>query len=387
LVTYLPLRCEFAAYSTKNHRNFGIKATARVESTHGQLKRLLKTRRIDLNTLLQAIEECLDRLQDNYKESHQEQTSKRVKKYNHHVTKRLRYLVGFVGLDLITKQVELALNSLKNQARPGVCTASFRLQYGVPCWHEIRGLILCNAQLQIQHVNKHWWLRHDKPLSDDFLALHNEDDPAQVVNNRNRYSAINGPQPLAVNAFTGEVQAEAVQGQSSSVQRDLSHDEVPRPRKRARRATAAQNQAQQQAQIQGLQEQLAGVAAALNSLREAQQAPPQPVFTPTPWQGGYTGSPYLAMPSPTFPTPVPSQMQAPTYMAPQGYHQVTQNMPSTVNGLQPVRPRPEMPPPATQQTGTQATRTQAPTRAPTQGTRGGRSSKASQYGEVILRFD
>lgn len=90
-----------------------MRVTSRTEGSHGILKRLLKNRLIDLNTLLLAINETLSRLQNNYNANYQEQTSKKVKKYNHKVMRRLLYLIGFAGLELIKKQLDIAMYTKK----------------------------------------------------------------------------------------------------------------------------------------------------------------------------------------------------------------------------------------------------------------------------------
>ena len=76
--------------------------------------------------------------------------------------RRLRYFVGFVALDLIMKQVQLAEDLIERELLGDprhACTRSFLGQYGLPCKHTIAGLIRVNSQLVLGHVNKHWYLK------------------------------------------------------------------------------------------------------------------------------------------------------------------------------------------------------------------------------------
>ena len=83
-----------------------------------------------------------------------------------------------------------------------------------------------------------------------------------------------------------------------------SHDEAPHPRKKAKKPTIAQLNAQQQTQIQGLQEQLAGITQALTTLTQAQAA--QRLL------------PLSQIPAPT-PTPVYASQQQPPMQGQYGY--------------------------------------------------------------------
>lgn len=129
------------------------------------LKRRLKTRNGDLHILLSAIEHTLAELQENYRQNLQDQTSKKVLKYNLPVMIGLRYLVSFPALGLIANQVEIATEVLqgKRQLRASH-TGAYRRQYGLPCWHEILSLLRADSELNLTHVDKHWWLT-DKQVS------------------------------------------------------------------------------------------------------------------------------------------------------------------------------------------------------------------------------
>ncbi|KAK3896838.1 hypothetical protein C8A05DRAFT_39615 [Staphylotrichum tortipilum] len=117
--TYFPMRHEFAQFHTKKHRNFGVRVTSRTESAHGVLKRFLKNRNNDLLTLVNAIEEALARLQENFAARLQEQTSKKIVRYNSYIFKQLWYHVGFAAFGLIAAQVKIAEEAIaKNKTLP-----------------------------------------------------------------------------------------------------------------------------------------------------------------------------------------------------------------------------------------------------------------------------
>lgn len=130
------------------------------------LKRLLKNRRIDLHTLLRAIEETLSRLQANYDANYHEQTSKRVKKYQHSVMKLIRFHVGFFALDLIAKRVDIAVADIAAEGdrrkEPSICMGAFERQFGLPCAHTIAQLIQDEDYITLDHIDKHWWLKHEQ---------------------------------------------------------------------------------------------------------------------------------------------------------------------------------------------------------------------------------
>jgi hypothetical protein len=84
---------------------------------------------------------------------------------------KLRYLVSFAGLELISSQTTKAVESIeKGEPRP-VCTGAFHCQYGILCWHQIVALVVQDTQLNIKHIDKHWWLKHEQ-VSLRPIALH-----------------------------------------------------------------------------------------------------------------------------------------------------------------------------------------------------------------------
>ncbi|KAK4135654.1 hypothetical protein BT67DRAFT_376359, partial [Trichocladium antarcticum] len=87
--TYLPLRLEFAHFAIKQYYNFGIRVTSCTKGAYSVLKRLLKTCRLDLNSLLDTIEETLARLRYNYITKHHKQLSKKVRRYSYAIVKPL----------------------------------------------------------------------------------------------------------------------------------------------------------------------------------------------------------------------------------------------------------------------------------------------------------
>jgi hypothetical protein len=152
------MRYEFCQFTTKQYRNFGIQVTSRTEGSHGVLKRLIKSRLIPLNNLLKAIEETLSRLQNNFEKKHFDETCGKDHRFSDPIFRRLRFFISFKALELITNQVNLARESIaRNQSE--VCSGAFRTQYGLPCKHTIKALLLVGGQLALGHIDKHWHLK------------------------------------------------------------------------------------------------------------------------------------------------------------------------------------------------------------------------------------
>lgn len=75
---------------------------------------------------------------------------------------RLRYEVGFVALRLINEQLQIVEAAEKAKKPLSICTGAFNRQFGLPCAHTIAGLARANAQIELGHLNRHWWLKRDR---------------------------------------------------------------------------------------------------------------------------------------------------------------------------------------------------------------------------------
>lgn len=106
---------------------------------------LLKNRNIDLDTLIKAIEEALDRLKNRYKQAIADQSLKTIPRYSHKVMDPLRFLVGFTSLKMIQEQANTAAEAIEKKQSLPICSGAFRQQYGLPCRHEIYYLMLRSA--------------------------------------------------------------------------------------------------------------------------------------------------------------------------------------------------------------------------------------------------
>ena len=80
---YLPIHYEFAHFSIKNYRNLGVRVTSRIEGSYSVFKRFFKSYNYTLFDLLKAVEEVLTRFKEKYQAKLQEETTKRIQKYNH----------------------------------------------------------------------------------------------------------------------------------------------------------------------------------------------------------------------------------------------------------------------------------------------------------------
>ena len=159
---YLPIRYEFAYFSIKNYRNFGVRVTSWTEGAYGVLKRFLKSRNSTLFDLLMAIEEVLACFKERHHAKLQEETTKRVTKYNHSIMGLLWYNVSFAALGFIRAQLEIAQKRLDSAQPLTGCTGAYRRQYGLPCSHELAALLRGKLKIKLDHIDRHWILPREQ---------------------------------------------------------------------------------------------------------------------------------------------------------------------------------------------------------------------------------
>ena len=169
--TYLPLKREWAVCYTRYNYNLGLTSTAPVESSHGSLKTYNLSRRTDLDQLEEATaNQTLDKYRK-YKDKITESASLVRQKYlGKEWLGDLPLTISRWGLDRLDGIYQTALKSLKDKAqilRP--CTGSIRIQYGLPCAHELVEFIKANKALTKADVSSFWWLKRE--IKDPYTAL------------------------------------------------------------------------------------------------------------------------------------------------------------------------------------------------------------------------
>ncbi|KAL6405766.1 putative MULE transposase domain-containing protein [Ilyonectria robusta] len=126
--TYIPFREQFMEYAVCNYRNYGIKVTSWVESSHYELKSHLRNRFADLHQLQTYIKEMLlNRRQAYHTKFHHEMSLRRVTWDRHPVLWEIIAKVSWQALEMIHAQVVLAVNELQGKEPPKPCTR--RLQH------------------------------------------------------------------------------------------------------------------------------------------------------------------------------------------------------------------------------------------------------------------
>jgi len=169
--TYLPLKREWAVCYTRYNHNLGLTSTAPVESSHGSLKTYNLSRRTDLDQLEEAtVNQTLDKYRK-YKDKMTESSSLVRQKYlGKEWLGDLPLAISRWGLDRLDVIHQKALKSLEDKAQGlGSCTGSTRIQYGLPCAHELVEFMKVNKALTKADVSSFWWLKQE--IKDPYTAL------------------------------------------------------------------------------------------------------------------------------------------------------------------------------------------------------------------------
>ena len=165
LLTYLqkhhiPWRAQWARFATTTYRNYGIYSSSRVESTHAELKRLLTTPLSGLFELYRTVKQLVCTKRSKYLLQHRkEDTIAYVSMENTAMVKPLSRTIGRVALREVHSQYVQAKAEKSSQQRRTHCSGRFRLQWGLPCKHEILDLLETDGgRLSLDHVESHWHL-------------------------------------------------------------------------------------------------------------------------------------------------------------------------------------------------------------------------------------
>ena len=158
--TYVPERMQFARFAVKGYRNYRITVTSRTESSHAQLKVLLRNRFSDLFQLHTCIWELSLRRRQAYSiRFEKEITTRQTQWLNKPVFTNLVQKVGWKAMNKIEEQLELAKDFLSGKKAFKACTGEFTQQWGLPCYHRIILPMQRGQSLELEDLDCHWWLK------------------------------------------------------------------------------------------------------------------------------------------------------------------------------------------------------------------------------------
>ena len=71
----------------------------------------------------------------------------------------IRCRVSFLGLRLIEDQVKQAKNNVRgSEDIDWTCRGRFTTQYGLPCWHQLTGILDARSMIETCSIDPHWLL-------------------------------------------------------------------------------------------------------------------------------------------------------------------------------------------------------------------------------------
>jgi hypothetical protein len=197
------------------------------------MKRQLQTRQAHLNQLHETIRDVFDRSMKSFDQTIRRQKDQKLSNpplKDIPFFRRIHGQVSHWALKRIYQEYDKA-KQIWDRDHSGVtmssCTMTLGPQYGLPCQHTIFGLLQTASELELYHIDAHWWLDRENLLTDDQINRRNEPDP-QVIPVPRRYCNRNGgglqtlfstPAILEYTFFN------STPGQNS-MQREVSHDEI-----------------------------------------------------------------------------------------------------------------------------------------------------------------
>lgn len=236
--TYMPWDAEWAEYAVRLYRNFGIRSTSRTEGAHAVLKLQLQSRNADLHRLHSTILEVMGRALIKYQQRVRRESDQRLTTPPLVTIPLFRRLHGQISHFALKRVYGQFLKAKEIYGRDPIgvtltaCSEVLGAQFGLPCHHTIFSLLQHGGELELHHIDAHWWLHRDRPFSEDEIRQRNEPDP-RVIARRRR----NGHVAIAsnLNASRGAILETIVVSQApapaprlwmdNSVRRDPSHDE------------------------------------------------------------------------------------------------------------------------------------------------------------------
>ncbi|KJZ70653.1 hypothetical protein HIM_09973 [Hirsutella minnesotensis 3608] len=167
--TYLPLSAQWAYYSTKKYRNFGVRVTSGTEASNNNVKSYLLNGTNHLYGLVEAIEGMLlDQERDFIDNCSQDEvlTARKYSGPGSEYLGELRIVMSQPGLDILANEHRHYLKSMPTKSRPwpkpiGNCNedCSVSWQLGIPCRHTISEKLEAGTILTKWDVHPRWHLR------------------------------------------------------------------------------------------------------------------------------------------------------------------------------------------------------------------------------------
>lgn len=241
---YFPFHEQWAEFAVIHHRNFGIRSTSRAEGTHSTLKQQLQTRQAHLDQFHQTIRDVSDQSEILYKQKLRRQRDQRltspplVKIY---LFRRLHGQISHYALKRVYQEYEKAKKAWDRDPSGDslpICNKVLGRQFGLPCQHLIFPLLQQvpgqpAGELELHHIDAHWWLHREGPLTDDEVRRLNEPDPLVIARRQRNNNGPKAPAPPAAAATASRpaireciVVGGGVPRRDNSVRRDPSHDEA-----------------------------------------------------------------------------------------------------------------------------------------------------------------
>jgi len=187
--TYMPWRRHFMECFVTSNRNFGVRATSRTEGSHKEIKSYLFNTSADLSFILQRIEAMLRNQEEEYKQEEARQVTQQLREHKSYTwLGDIRTRVSWKAQKLIVQQFRIynaRITKAVNEARrrpawaqtepldPSPCTGAFRIQFGLPCSHDILERLSENKPLNALDVDPHWHLSFDlaDPDYDGYIGI------------------------------------------------------------------------------------------------------------------------------------------------------------------------------------------------------------------------
>lgn len=188
------IRKQWAQYQVRQNPNFGGRTTSPVESSNFNIKSYLLNGRGNFLTVYKALCEMV---KHQYKLYNEKVASEQVKIATRYLTwswmGELPRNILFYALARVENEHAAALKAIPAPSRPrasmrdiGECkntTCTERIQWGLPCRHEIAQKILAGEDLHLRDVHPRWLLESRMEASNPYSRIK---DPLPAPSTRGR---------------------------------------------------------------------------------------------------------------------------------------------------------------------------------------------------------